>query len=324
LKRAPVQQGAPGDGLAFMVMHRHMIRTLKATFPKHATLFDGFKKVPRTTADPENPNPARAISWSSDNITGFDNLEDIEKHLDMFPTEDDLGNYIENTYRWSAQSPTNPVTMAGDGLHGALHSQWSVNGSPANLIQQSVDVKNYTFWKLHGWIDNVWERYRVAKGLKETDADYQKVLLEQCMEMHELMPMNRGMTTTPGTTDPGTTAPETGFFATQVRPMLDSTCGGCHSAIGPSAGLTLGGMGISSVDVREGLVGVKATNGEYSLIEPGDPARSWVYLKASGDVSKATCMAACDREKMPPSGPGLSAAQLQTLSKWITDGATDK
>jgi hypothetical protein len=106
---------------------------------------------------------------------------------------------------------------------------------------------------------------------------------------------------------------ETGHFAQQVRPFFDRTCGGCHSAIAPSAGVTLGGMNVSSADVVKGIVGVKSMNGEYNLIEPGAPERSWIYLKASGDVATVSCAGACDREKMPPSGAGLSAAELGTL-----------
>jgi hypothetical protein len=329
LGRAPVQQGAPGDGIAFMMMHRHMIHMLNTTFPKHTKLFTGFGKVPKSQDDPENPTPWRAISWTSSNLKGFDTLENIEQHLDQFPTEDDLGQYVENTYKWTESNPMSPVNAPGSGLHGALHSQWSVNGSPANLIQQAVDVRNFTFWKLHGWIDNVWERYRKAKGLKDDDPKYQQLMFEQCMEMFTLQPRNRptnGGTTSPGTgaAGSGATAPETGVFATMVRPFLDSTCGGCHSPIAPSAGMTLGGMGISSAEIRQGLVGVKATNGEYDLIAPGAPDKSWVYLKASGEVANVVCMSNCDRESMPPSGTGLSAAQLGTLKQWIMNGATDK
>jgi hypothetical protein len=36
------------------------------------------------------------------------------------------------------------------------------------------------------------------------------------------------------------------------------------------------------------------------------------------------CTSACGRGKMPPSGDGLSDAQLQLLKKWIMDGATSK
>jgi hypothetical protein len=57
------------------------------------------------------------------------------------------------------------------------------------------------------------------------------------------------------------------------------------------------------------------------LIEPGNPQKSWVYLKASGESLNAMCTNSCDREKMPPSGGGLSAAQLTTLRDWIMSGA---
>jgi hypothetical protein len=163
----------------------------------------------------------------------------------------------------------------------------------------------------------------VAKGLKAEDAAYQKIMLEQCNEMFYLKKSNRNMPMQPtGSTGMSATGAETGQFATQVRPFLDSTCGGCHSAIGPSAGLVLGGMNITSAEVLDGLVGKKSTNGEYALIEPGAPERSWVYLKASGDSATVMCTSACGRAKMPPSGSGLTATQLQALSKWIKDGAS--
>jgi hypothetical protein len=327
LTRAPIQQGAPGDGLAFMAMHRHMIQMLKATFPKHADLFSGFKKVPRTREDPENPKSGESISWTSDNMKGFEILENIEQNLAQFPDEDELGRYIQQTYRWTATSPTSPVSAPGSGLHGALHAQWSVNGSPANLIQQSVDVKNHIFWKLHGWIDDVWERYRKAKGLTPDEPAYKQLLLEQCMEMHALQPRNRGKTpgggaAGSGAAGGGAVVPETGVFHTMVRPILDSSCAGCHSAMGPTAGLTLGGPGITSAEILKDMVGMKSTNGQYDLIVPGDASKSWVYLKASGEVATVACTGACERGVMPPSGAGLSAEQLKTLRDWIQSGAT--
>jgi hypothetical protein len=271
--------------------------------------------------------PWHQISWTSDNLKGFDILENIEQHLDMFPTDDDLGQYIENTYKWTMTSPMQPLNKAGSGLHGALHSQWSIFGSPANLVDQSVDVKNYTFWKLHGWIDDVWARYRKAKNLSDDDPAYQQLMLDQCNEMWSLEPRNRNMPAGGGPTggaagSGGTTVPETGYFATMVRPFLDSTCGGCHSAVAPNAGLTLGGAGVASANVIKNIVSVKATNGEYNLIEPGAPEKSWIYLKASGGSLSVMCSGMCDTEKMPPSGTGLTAAQLMTLQQWIMNGAT--
>ena len=324
LWRAEIQQGAPGDGYAFMVMHRHMIQMLRATFPKHAHLFDGFTHVPRSKSDTQNFTPWRNIAWTSDNLKGLELLEHIEQHLAQFPTEDDLGQYIENTYRWTAQQPQLPVNAPGSGLHGALHAQWAVNGSPVNLIQQSIDVRNFMFWKLHGWIDDIWERYRRAKGLSPDDPQLQRALEAQCQEMYALQPKNRKGVAPGGSPAAGSGSPagETGFFAEMLRPALDNTCAGCHGMVGPNAGLSLGGPGISSADVIAGLVSVKATNGEFDLVQPGSPERSWLYLKASGRAASAMCSSGCNRESMPPAGEPLSEQQLNALARWIQDGAS--
>ena len=68
--------------------------------------------------------------------------------------------------------------------------------------------------------------------------------------------------------------------------------------------------------------------GQYKLVVPGDPERSWLYLKASGKAAAAGCMpsatAQCIDGVMPPSATGMptvSAAELQTLRQWIQDGA---
>jgi len=322
LWRAEAQQGAPGDGYAFMAMHRHMIHMLQQSFPKHQELFQGFKKVPRARADSENPMPWRNITWSSNNLQGFDVLENIEDNLSKFPTEDDLGRYFQVTFRWTAQSPNTPANEPGSGLHGALHSQWSVLGSPANLIDQKIDVYNFVFWKLHGWADDVWERYRKAKGITEEDATFKKVMLEQCQEMIALQPSTRKA----GGPKPDGGVPsgnETGVFAQRVRPILEAKCAGCHGESGAMAGVTLGGAGLSASELIEGLVGIKSTNGQYSLVEAGQPDKSWVYLKASGGSATVACTGSCDREKMPPSGAGLSAAELDTIKHWIESGASE-
>jgi hypothetical protein len=319
LWRAEAQQGAPGDGYAFMVMHRHMIHMLKQSFPKHQELFRGFTKVPRTRADTENPMPWRNISWTSGNLTGFDILENIEKNLSKFATEDDLGRFFQVTFRWSAQAPNTPSNEPGSGLHGALHSQWAVFGSPANLIDQKVDVYNFAFWKLHGWADDVWERYRKAKGITEEDATFKKISLEQCREMLALRPSARKAGPAPDAGVP--VGNESGVFAREVRPILEARCAGCHGASGAMAGVILGGAGVPSSEIIGDLVGTKASNGQYNLVEAGQPDQSWLYLKASGMSATVACTGACNREKMPPSGTGLSTTELNTIKQWIQSGA---
>ena len=77
----------------------------------------------------------------------------------MFATDGDLGKYIQ----------CGVASSGASSIHGALHFKWVVNDSPYSLGSQPVNIQNYMFWKLHGWIDEIWERYRVAKGEKLPD-----------------------------------------------------------------------------------------------------------------------------------------------------------
>jgi hypothetical protein len=189
LFRADKQQGAPGNSIEFLAMHRRMIQELRQAFPAHASLFAGFAHVPLTASDPENLTPEHPITWTPVQLKVIDTLDHIESHLDQFPTEDDLGFYMQAIVRWTTDNPTAPI---GDDatigqIHGALHGQWAVAGSPVVLgAGVAVQINNASFWKLHGWLDNIWQRYRVARGLHDTDTDYVQLLVAQCKEMHRL------------------------------------------------------------------------------------------------------------------------------------------
>jgi len=191
LWRAEYQQGAPGAGLAFLHMHRHMIHMFRTAFPAHADLFDGWTHVPRSIDDPENPTPWKTIDWNADNLIGFDILENIEDHLDQFTNEDDLGVFIESTFRWTPEDPVVGLGLQGSGVHGAMHNQWAVNRSPANLGRTDTALPNYIFWKLHGFIDDVWSRYRLAKHLHDEDVQYKTIARWECRLMYSLTPSHR-------------------------------------------------------------------------------------------------------------------------------------
>jgi hypothetical protein len=321
LWRAPIQEGASGDGYGFLAMHRHMIVGIKQAFPTHADLFAGFTKVPRVQEDPENPHPWAPIRWSSAQLRALDTLEHIEQHLDEFPTEDDLGLYIEDPFRWTPENPSVATADPASGIHFALHAQWSVSGSSATLGNGQALINNYVFWKLHGFIDDIWTRYRRAKGISEQEPHYVAELRAQCIEMHSLDELNLlPVPTTPVPSEP--TGPEKGVFAETLRPILDSKCGSCHGATGQVAGLQLSGSGISAASLVKKLVGVRSMNGEFTLVAPGEPMKSWLYLKASGDSESVTCSGVCNQSPMPPAGAKLSAAELTQLKQWISDGAT--
>ncbi len=326
LWRADKQESSPGDGYAFLVMHRHMILNIKQAFPKHAKLFAGFRHIPLTQDDPENPWPWSAPVWATNWLTAIDVLDHIESNLDRFPTEDSLGTYIQAITRWNKNGPADSPPDVGkdSGIHnGALHIQWGIPGSPVQLTDSVNTIYNYVFWKLHGWIDNVWERYRVARHITDSDPAYVEEMYNQCKEMVELDASN--LVPQPTLDAGGDAATETGFFATQVRPILETNCSGCHGAQGPQEGLTLGGANVSSAEVMAGLVGVEASETAMKRVTAGDSSNSWLYRKITGDFTGITCTGSLQCEtQMPAAGPKLSSDNVAIIKQWIDSGATAK
>jgi hypothetical protein len=317
LWRAPIQEGAPGDGYDFLAMHRHMIQMVREAFPSAKALLSGFKRVPRSKEDAENPQPWTNVRWSTGQLEAINKLENIESHLAEFPTEDELALYMEAPFRWTPERPSEPRGDAS-GIHFALHAQWTIAGSPVALANGAVTIDNATFWKLHGWLDDVWERYRTARGIGSDDAKYVKALEDQCREMVDLDELNL----TPKPAKMEMPVPEeTGYFVQEIRPIFDVKCAGCHNAVSQQSGLPLGGAKLSSAEIVKKMLNVESTNGEYKLVEPGQPEKSWLFIKASTLADTVECKGACNRAPMPPAGDRLNQVELEKLKQWIQSGA---
>lgn len=298
------------DGFEFMLMHRHMIQSLRQAFPGHAQLFAGFPAFPFSADDvPEPLRPAWGRGWSAAMIETATMLDDIENNLDQFPTEGDLGMFMQ----------CGAMSAGGTGIHGALHFKWAQFTSPHNLGDQSKDLGNYMFWKLHGWMDDVWQRYRVAKGLDTDPTDkIEEELEDQCWEMHDLGHVAVSL----GQAGDVELPEESGVFHETIRPILDAHCSSCHSGSTPSGGLVLGGA-ISSAELVASLVDQPAARGgSFMLVRTGQPQASWLYLRASDMAKTAGCTGTCSTGVMPPTGEvTLTTSELATIAQWITDGA---
>jgi hypothetical protein len=297
------------NGYEFLVMHRHMLIALRQAFPNHADLFAGFPHFPFEAQDvPEEWRDRFGSGWTQNVLNTARTLESIEQNLSRFPTEGDLGKYIQ-------------CGMAGvTSIHGALHFKWVVNESPNSLGKQSANLGNYMFWKLHGWIDGIWERYRVAKGLAADEPKLVAAITAQCREMHAL-----GEVIDPNAPGPEPLPEEHGYFHEQVRPAFERLCSGCHDDASPEAGMSLGGA-ISSANVVANLVNVQSAHGgQFARVVPGHPEQSWLYLKASGLAAEAGCEGeSCNTQSMPPGATAdrrLTATELANLEQWILDGA---
>ncbi|MBE0566834.1 MAG: hypothetical protein IH621_12790, partial [Krumholzibacteria bacterium] len=106
--------------------------------------------------------------------------------------------------------------------------------------------------------------------------------------------------------DPGGGGPVAVSYAADVQPIWNASCVGCH---GGTAGLELAAPGS-----RAALVGVASTNWPGQRVVPGDPDASVLYRKLTGDGGVGDRM---------PQGGALDAADIETVRRWIAEGAHD-
>lgn len=302
------------DGYEFLVMHRHMLESLRQLFPSHVDQFEGWDKWPAASDYPELLQPYFK-NWSNDVLNEASIADNIEDNIDMFATEGEFGMWI--------QCGSLRGGVGANSLHGALH----FNGYPQNNQSHSVanqrrNLDSFIFWKLHGYIDKVWERYRLAKGQAPDEPALRTEIKAQCLEMDALAHYIEAGGKPPEETE---LPDEYGFFHEVVRPGLENFgCATCHGA-GEDAGLRLG-FQVSSADIVAGLVNVDSAYATgYKLVVPGDPDNSWLYLKAAGlsGSSGAQCQGVmnCTQSMPPGGGDELPDADLANLRQWIEDGA---
>ena len=102
-------------------------------------------------------------------------------------------------------------------------------------------------------------------------------------------------------------------FAKEIQPILTSTCAksGCHTGASPKAG-----MDLSAGKAFASLMSKATLCGTLKRAEPNKPDESFVVQKLEG---KGSCFAG---QKMPLTGT-LPAGGLDSIKKWITEGAKD-
>ncbi len=103
---------------------------------------------------------------------------------------------------------------------------------------------------------------------------------------------------------------------TRVRELLGQNCWGCHSDVDPQAGLDL-----KSEGAYDRLVtGYSTQVPDLKFIEPGDPMRSYLYLKIIGDDTI--------EGKQMPINPlqgenALPQPVIDDIQTWIVNGAVE-
>ena len=183
--RVDPQEGAPGNGIEFLAMHRMMFQMLHEQAPSS----------PDFAAWPTPPTePHDGAAFDAQMLSAIDRLG---HHLDAFRSEDELGLYIETAMR---PVPGHPDARSPDytaGVHNYLHNRFQDRTSKIDLGNPAVNLMNRRFWQLHGWVDHLWTAYRKLKGLRDDDPAYQAVLAKAMAEMQPRGGVKAGPPTPP-------------------------------------------------------------------------------------------------------------------------------
>lgn len=95
--------------------------------------------------------------------------------------------------------------------------------------------------------------------------------------------------------------PDAKFYHEEVEPLLAEQCYRCHGE------KVKGGLDMKN---RDNLL--KGGDSEFPAVVPGKPDESFLMELVTADP---------DDDRMPPKGDGLDAKQVETLKKWINQGA---
>jgi hypothetical protein len=114
-------------------------------------------------------------------------------------------------------------------------------------------------------------------------------------------------------------------FRREVMPIVTRSCtfSSCHGRVA-AGGLLLPPNDTSAS--RAALVDVPSEQlRSMSLVEPGEPARSYLMHKLDGDqcLFDAECVNETCGAPMPQGGERLDLADRDTIRRWIAQGARD-
>ena len=165
------------------------------------------------------------------------------------------------------------------------------------------------FWKLHGWIDNVWEKYRRRQG---PDADRPEVQGRPGRPVprdgHRVAQIIRDKLKPGRCPDP--LPVESGFFHEQVRPILARARRTCAAVAttptGPRRCWRSAGRSARRTSSRAWSTCRRVGGGQFKRVVPGKPEQSWLYLKITGMTSTlhADLTGQCLTGLMPPATNG--------------------
>lgn len=177
-QRIDPQEGAAGAGLVFLAMHRAMLTLLAREFPQHFHFLRGWPTPPLDPSDVEDPVIGGAAFDDARRL----GIQRAQTQPDSFASEDEFGTFVETNLAPVSGDPLARHADQQRGAHNYLHNRWTDTTSAINLGDPRVNFENARFWKLHGWIDHQWWRFRRARQLSDTDPAY-RALIDSHLQM---------------------------------------------------------------------------------------------------------------------------------------------
>jgi hypothetical protein len=101
-------------------------------------------------------------------------------------------------------------------------------------------------------------------------------------------------------------------FGNDVVPLLTAHCVACHMT-----GQEAGEIALHPKAAYDALVGVASRETALKRVEPGDPEKSYLYLK----LTDAHLPVGGSGEPMPMGNYPLPAEQIELVRQWIVEGA---
>jgi hypothetical protein len=236
--------GSAQDGYEFLVMHRHIMQSMKSLWPRLDDQFASWKKFPKIEDYPLVLQD-KVHAWPDAILRAAEAMDTLtklprEKILAKWPSEGDLG-------RWLQCGNLSGGTSV-NALYPALNTN-GINVGGENQVNSPLNMDFYLFWKIHGWVDRVWEKYRKITGKSPFAPELQADLIKQCQIHYFWTQQNLNFLTSPV----NNTQPTPLFLNGELNPAYRQTVRMLAEVVDIKEPI----RGNLFIQVQPGLVGVK-------------------------------------------------------------------
>jgi len=113
-------------------------------------------------------------------------------------------------------------------------------------------------------------------------------------------------------------------FSRDVVPLFQGSCGfgsGCHGTAQPAGYVQLTTGSGDAAALLERLKARSVREPSLPLVDPGNPSGSFLLRKVTGDFTGLPCAPNACGERMPQRSTPLPQEELDSLERWIQQGA---